>query len=258
MPIFFRNAGLKCPNHDGTTRKWWTLDRLEEYNRSPEEIKKVILRLANPKEYKGNIQITKRIIEKLNQILKPEGLRVELKGYTPELKEIKEVEQALEIVDEEFIIPSLKNISLIIKNEEFLKILEHRVDEINKCISAGAYLMAIVGMGSLIEGILLALVERHPKEANKAYSEKGAIKSFDKWRLHEFIDVAYKLGWIKRSRKDFAKILIDYRNLIHPKKQRAIKEFPDKQTCKICWQVVIATINDLITNCGVKDGKEEV
>ena len=50
LPIFFRNAGLECPDHDGTTRKWWTLERLEEYNKNPDEIKKVILRLANPKE----------------------------------------------------------------------------------------------------------------------------------------------------------------------------------------------------------------
>ncbi len=189
LPIFFRNAGLECPDRDGTTRKWWTLERLEEYNKNPDEIKKVILRLANPKEYSGNFQTTKEVIERLNQILKPEGLKVELKGYTPELKEIREVEQTLDVMDEEFTFPNLHDISLIIEDENFLRILEHRIEEINKCINSGAYLMAIVGMGSLIEGILLALVEKYPKEANKAYNEKGKPKSFENWRLPEFLDL---------------------------------------------------------------------
>ncbi len=252
LPIFFRSAGLECPDYDGTSRKLWALERLEEYNKNPDEIKKVILRLANPKEYSGNFQTTKEVIERLNKILKLEGLRVELKGYTPELKEMREVEQALDVMDEEFTFPNLQDISLIIEDENFLRILEHRIEEINKCINSGAYLMAIVGMGSLIEGILLALVEKYPREANKAYSEKGKAKSFEDWKLPEYLDVAHKLGWIKRSRRDFAKSLVEYRNLIHPKKQRAIDEFPDRNICKICWEVVIATINDLIASCGDK------
>ena len=50
LPLFFRRAGVECPDHDGSTRKWWTLERLQEYNRRPEEVEQVILRLAEPRE----------------------------------------------------------------------------------------------------------------------------------------------------------------------------------------------------------------
>ena len=60
IPVFFRHAGLDCPNHDGSTRKWWTLDRLETYNRNPINITKILKRLADPREYRGDAVLDHR------------------------------------------------------------------------------------------------------------------------------------------------------------------------------------------------------
>ena len=46
--------------------------------------------------------------------------------------------------------------------------------------------------------------------------------------------------------KQFAHVLRDYRNLVHPWHQMARRYQPDEDTCKIAWQVVQAAINDLI------------
>jgi hypothetical protein len=41
------------------------------------------------------------------------------------------------------------------------------------------------------------------------------------WMLASYIDVGHELKWITRSGKDVAAVLRDYRNSIHPEKERA-------------------------------------
>ena len=65
IPIFFRNAGLECPDLKDETRKWWVLDRLKEYN-TDSSIDKVLLRLADPMEYHNN-KITMEIVKEMKR-----------------------------------------------------------------------------------------------------------------------------------------------------------------------------------------------
>ena len=78
---FFESAGLPRFAHDGSTRKWWTLSALQ--NCTPDELRKVISRLASPKEYRGDAHSTRKAIATLNRILQLEGLRVDLKNGQP-------------------------------------------------------------------------------------------------------------------------------------------------------------------------------
>jgi predicted nucleotide-binding protein len=86
LPIFFRNAGLKCPDLEYETRKWWVLDRLKEYN-ADSSIHKVLLRLADPMEYHDN-EITKEVIKEMNEILALSGLKININGITPSIMEV--------------------------------------------------------------------------------------------------------------------------------------------------------------------------
>ncbi len=52
LTSFFQRVGFSNLSHDGSTRKWWTLDALNTL--SENNLKAVILRLANPKEYKAD------------------------------------------------------------------------------------------------------------------------------------------------------------------------------------------------------------
>ena len=119
LPIFFRNAGLRCPSHDGSTRKWWTLDRLREYNADPQKMEKVIQRLADPKEYKGDFEITNEVMKRLNKILSIEGLRVELDRVTPIVHEIEPTLQKEEIFSQD----EIPDFSKIINDDQLYKIL---------------------------------------------------------------------------------------------------------------------------------------
>lgn len=83
---FFERVGFSNYIHDGSTRKWWTLEVLKQLTEN--NLKAVILRLANPKEYGGDPRQVEQALVKLNQILMIEGLKVELDGVDPVFKKI--------------------------------------------------------------------------------------------------------------------------------------------------------------------------
>ena len=84
---FFQRVGFSNFQHDGSTRKWWTLDVLKQLTNN--NLKAVVLRLADPREYRGNQKQVCQAIIKLNEILMVEGLKVEIQGIRPILKEIE-------------------------------------------------------------------------------------------------------------------------------------------------------------------------
>lgn len=83
---FFQRVGFSNFRHDGSTRKWWVLDALRML--TDNNLKAVILRLADPREYRGNQELVSKALTKLNEILMVEGLKVELDGIRPKLMEI--------------------------------------------------------------------------------------------------------------------------------------------------------------------------
>lgn len=244
---FFSRAGFSNFVHNGSTRKWWTLSVLAQL--TEDNLKAVILRLANPKEYGGNKKHAEQAIKKLNEILMIEGLKVELEGVTPKLKQI--TPQFSEIEKEEELIPIPPPDFINLKLEPGLgEILSKRWNETQKCLDAGGYLAATILMGSLLEGILLSVLKKYPKDANMSRvapkdPNSGKVKYFDEWSLSDMINVSHDLGWIDLDVKRFSHSLRDFRNLIHPYQQIALKTFPDKDTCEISWHVVQAAINDL-------------
>jgi hypothetical protein len=254
LPRFFRNAGLNCPDHDGSTRKWWTLDRLREYNKDPLKIQQVIQRLANPREYVGRADIVNEVISQLNQILAVEGLRVSLDGITPRIEEISPRIPELGMTKDLFAIP-IPAFDRLVADSSLASILESRWREVIKCIEAGAYLAAIILMGSILEGVLLAVVTENPKQANQARSApkgvSGKVKRFGEWTLSELINVAHDCKWLQTDAKKFSHVLREYRNLVHPWEQRARDEVPDEDTCRICWEVVRAAMNDIQSFKGI-------
>ncbi len=144
-------------------------------------------------------------------------------------------------------LPDIKKLNI---EPILLEILEKRLIEIEKCINAGAYLAAIIMMGSFLEGLLLSVVSSNQKDANLAKSapkyRDGKVKKFHEWKLQDLISVSHECGWIEVDVKDFSNLLRDYRNMIHPYRQLQKNVYPDLDTTKICWEVLNAALNDLI------------
>lgn len=244
---FFERVGFSNFRHDGSTRKWWTLNVLKQL--TDEGLEAVVLRLADPKEYYGNQQHVNQAIKKLNEILMMEGLKVELEGVRPRLQAVTPqfAEQVEEVDHEPLAPPDFLNLKL---EPGLGEILAGRWNEAQKCLSVGAYLAATIVMGSMLEGLLLAVLQKFPQEANKCKAapvdpRTGRVKYFAEWSLSDMINVAHKAGWLDLDVKKFSHALREFRNLVHPYQQMVLKSVPDKDTCEISWRVVRAAANDL-------------
>lgn len=123
-------------------------------------------------------------------------------------------------------------------------ILERRWEECRKCIDARASLAAVVMMGGLLEALFVArankLTDKKPLfKANATPIDAKTRKPADlrDWTLKAYIDVAHELGWITPSAKDVAAVLRDYRNYVHPEKERSHGVVLTDGDSAMLWQV---------------------
>ena len=244
---FFRRAGVR-PQGQSSTRKWFVLESLQSINGTA-HLDKVLLRLASPKEYRADSNLTRQVADYLNRALQVEGLQVDLVGVDPKLSERKA--SATPPSPQAPPLESPPDFLRIVADISLAEILSQRWHEAQKCVNAEAYLAAVVMMGSILEGVALFKVEASPATANQA---KGAPKNprtgkprpFHKWGLSALIDVAHELGWLQGDVKRFSHALRESRNMVHPYMERLLADRPDQDTCSICWQVVRAAVSDLL------------
>ena len=90
---------------------------------------------------------------------------------------------------------------------------------------------------------------RHPAIAGRTVAapkdRQGRVYPIVDWKLSQLILVAHEVGWIQADVRDFATALRDYRNLVHPNAQLRLRHTPDFDTVVVCWNVVVAALNDL-------------
>lgn len=145
------------------------------------------------------------------------------------------------------------NFSSIVGDAQMKTILESRWSEIAACITAKAPLAAVVMMGGLLEGLLLARVNN---QLNKAQIFTAAAAPKDKqgntlplkdWTLQSYIAVAHELKWITQTVADVGGVLRDYRNYIHPQKQYSEKVSLSPEDAKILWDISKNIVQQVLT-----------
>src|SRR6185312_12247230 len=80
---FFQNLDIDV-THDGSSRKQWVLGVLKQLE--PSDIEKVILRLVDPREYKGVKDDLKLAVRSMNEILLLDSLAIGFDGARPFIK----------------------------------------------------------------------------------------------------------------------------------------------------------------------------
>jgi hypothetical protein len=257
LTIFFQNIGINV-KHDGSTRKWWTFETLKKLSYS--NIEKIILRLTDLKEYKGNKEFLKIAINSMNEILLMDNLAVSFEENHSVIKKAGPIN----LNEDEIVQPQLvKNEENFLKQQfpEEIKIeklgfdavittyLQNRVNEIISCQKNKVALGSIFLLGSTLEGILLATALNNQSifmsSASAPKDKKGNIKQINNWKLSELIDVSYNTGFLGLDVKRFSHILRDFRNYIHPYHQMSHEFNPDQHTVDICWQVFKSAFNQL-------------
>ncbi|MFJ3214442.1 hypothetical protein ACIPLC_00750 [Kitasatospora sp. NPDC086801] len=236
LPQFFTRAGwAQVPDHDGSPRVEWTLERLRERQQDSEDIERAVLRVVNPVEFHGQEKEFKATLHRLNDILALEGLRVEYVKGRPQL-----IEQD-PVFDPGVRIPRVElkvSITEVVKDPELARAVQMRLDEARACAEQGFYISALIMMGSLLEGVLL-----HAAEVRTATTPLP--KPLRNMGLQDLVDFAHDNGWIQHDAKMASQLVRHYRNLVHPHLERRTRHTPDGDTVDMCWPVVPAILNDL-------------
>lgn len=131
----------------------------------------------------------------------------------------------------------------IVGDAKMQVILTNRWGECVKCVDVGAPLAAIVMMGGILEGLLLARINRL-SDKSPVFKAKSAPKDrtgtplkLNEWTLKDYLDVAHELGWITRTTKDIGAVVRDYRNYIHPQKEHSHGINISPEDARMLWQV---------------------
>lgn len=132
-------------------------------------------------------------------------------------------------------------------------ILESRWAECQRCLGSGAHLAATVMMGGLLEALFVAranaMADKSPLFKAKSTPVDGRTKkpvSLNEWTLRPYIDVSHELGWITKSGKDIAAVLRDYRNLVHPEKQRSLGITLNEHDSRMFWEITKSLTRQLL------------
>ncbi len=138
---------------------------------------------------------------------------------------------------------TIPNFSNVVPDADMQKILSSRWDECNKCVNGNAPLAAVVMMGGLLETLLLSKINGLPNmsivfTATLApKNHQGQTLPLKEWGLRNYIDVAHELKWITQTEKDLGAVLMDYRNYIHPFKQKVYGVFLQPSDARILWEL---------------------
>jgi len=135
--------------------------------------------------------------------------------------------------------------SALASDAQMRAILTRRWDECTRCIDGQAFLAATVMMGGLLEALLVARANRLTDKSGLFAAKSAPVDSRTKkplelraWMLGSYIDVAHDVGWLTKSAKDVAVVLRDYRNYIHPEKERAHGITLGASDARMFWELV--------------------
>lgn len=233
------------------SRAFYTKSRLIEIN-GTSEMDKCLRSIFNPRVYAPEWKLADDTIRDFNQFLMFDGWEVvrvnteiTFKRVQPNIDQfmVDETPKSEEaFLNHDYSI----NLDCLPINSSLLGILCARFNEIEKCLQSDIPLAVIFLAGSSLEGILLAVASKNPKEFNQAKSapkyKDGKVKLLYEWGLKDYIDVAYEVGVLKKDVKEFSHVLKSFRNYIHPYEQMSSNFSPDLNTAKICFQVLKAAI----------------
>lgn len=136
-------------------------------------------------------------------------------------------------------------------------ILSRRWEECTRCLQANAPLAATVMMGGLLEALFVSRANKLSDKGSLFRSKAAPLDAKTKkpldlrqWTLAPYIDVGHDLGWISRSAKDVAVILRDYRNYVHPEKERAHGVTLSTDDAAMLWEVTKTLSKELLAMKG--------
>jgi len=257
---FFNPLGFNDSYGQGFPSRWMYTDEKLEFINGTAELDQCIRMVLNPANFINRLADLDNCISEFNKFLAFDKWKVIREGAEIQFKKLEKVEidepsqNGQSDTEDQFLNREFSNVSVgkIGLDGIVSAILEERIKEIERCYSSGSYLSVILIAGSTLEGILLGLAIKYPKQFNIATSSpkdgSGKARQFHEWTLSAFIDVAYEIRLLEHDIQKFSHALRDFRNYIHPYQQMSSGFSPKQHTAKICLQVLKAAICEIGEN----------
>ena len=134
-------------------------------------------------------------------------------------------------------------------DEAVQSMLQDRWLEASKCLEADANLAAMVMIGSVMEGALLAIAHQRVSDvmqaANAPKDRSGKTRPLSEWKLDRLVQVSRELNWIPMIMAHFMDVVKTLRNLVHPWEELRRNETPDRAVARLCYQTVESLLEQL-------------
>lgn len=230
--------------YDGSPRLPWLNDILAAHADDGAAVDRLLCRICDPLEFATGINGAEPVAEELNRILAPERLSVSYVGGRPVLGSIDRENHRASYGPPHDLHTRIRRLA---GENEAVAILLARADEAVASQDHGAFSLAIIGIGSFVEGLLYTVITDRDSEvcARGVPKSDGRRISAEKAGLAVLLDYTHRKGWIQTDAKDFMDKVRDYRNFVHPRYQIQYRLNPDLDTVRLCWAPVHALINDL-------------
>ncbi|MGD9750304.1 MAG: hypothetical protein AB7W59_04830 [Acidimicrobiia bacterium] len=231
--------------YDGSPKRQWLRDTLDDQADNQPALERFICRLCDPIEYnhtEAPSSTANVYCDAVNDVLRHERLTVTQVGGRPVL-----VKLTASGTTPSFAMPAdLDNrLAALIDDQHVVKFLVERADEAQRAESAGAYTLAVIGIGSFIEGLLAAFLETHDDDYRTGCLNINGRIDPSNPKLFTLIDAAHAQGWIEMDAKDFLQQVRQYRNYIHPREHLENDIRFDSDSVMLCWGPVHAALKDL-------------
>ena len=138
--------------------------------------------------------------------------------------------------------PVLNYVEPPVFSGEYAENLVYRWNEAEKCRGAEAWLSATTMYGSILETVLISVLQERENDAYTSNQSPKRRSPIDRWRLEDMLKVANSIGIIDNTLAGYGNVLRDARNLIHPSKQIKEASYPNKESAKIAAEVVRAIV----------------
>lgn len=235
---FLRGAGWDAPYEARQGRIPWLIETIQARNEDVDAISALLRRIIDPREYDGSITEAESFVAPVNRLLATDGFEVWLEQGQPFVRRTHADAEppSLQQVAVALASPELRaTVRRLVSDSGLADILISRLNEIESARSSGAFVLAIVGTGSFIEGLLDDVMKLRDPEIRKAETTT----------LDALLKAAHRRGWIQPDAFEFSDLVRQYRNFVHPRAQQRRGITPDADTVLLCWQPVLAVVNDL-------------
>jgi hypothetical protein len=232
------------PDYDGTAKIPWLVEQMVDHNNQGRNVERLLCRVCDPLEYDDGASAAETFRDAVNRVLEAEGLIVINTGGRPVVAEIGANGAGPANAEPHDLEARVRR---LIGDPPTADLLLKRAAEARMCQSSGAYTMAVIAIGSFVEGMLLTMLMERDEECrnHRFVDQAGKVVTNRQPNLASLIDTAHVRGWIQLDAKTFMHSVRNFRNYIHPGKELADNPDFDNDSVGLCWAPLQAMLNDL-------------